>query len=759
MKINTKYLYDLLPAYYRVIDEDQGNQLEAFIGLLAREGGIVEDNIAELYENWFIETCDEWVVPYIGDLLGVKGVHEIDNATIYSRRAYIANTLAYRRRKGTAPIIEQLALDITGWRSKVVEFFQLLSTAQNLNHVRLHNTVTPDLRKMNALDLINTAFDKQSHTIDVRRIETTGLGLYNIMNLGVYLWRLVSYPIENADARLIPAAVDVPDAAYTFSQLGLDTHLFNNPQTEKKIEHLAKEINVPGLLRRRALYDELDNAYQALVNGGVPDYTYFDEAYPPVFQLFLNGSTTPIPLEEIVICNLSSWRLPATSINYKKYELDGSITIVPKNITAAVDPVLGRITFADPTAVSEVSVNYSYGFSGDLGGGPYDRKVSLLELENLNFDWHVGVSKDHAAVGGETIHQTLRDAIGEWNSLPVAMNTGLITIMDNRTYKENLSGIRKIKIDEGKRLFIIAAEWPVKDDPSGVPGVKHRPHGSYNPEDVRPHILGAIVIEGTAPAGLSSGGGLLLNGLIIDGKVNVLNGNLNSLQLNHCTITPYKEGIEIALQQSILNLSLERSISGSIHVMAEDATVTIDECIVDNKAGYTLSVPNGQLAIEKSTIYGEVESQSLDAGNSIFMNELKIERRQFGCVRFSYIPNGSETPRRYRCQPELEIQTQIKELEKQAQLNGVVITNAERQAIKDQIFNWLFPVFNAKSYGHHAYAQLGNATSLQITTGGDDGSEMGAFNYLQQPQREANLNTVLTEYVRLGLEAGIIYVT
>ena len=63
MKIDTKYLYDLLPAYYRVIDEEQGNPLEAFIEILAREGGIVEDNISELYENWFIETCDEWVVP------------------------------------------------------------------------------------------------------------------------------------------------------------------------------------------------------------------------------------------------------------------------------------------------------------------------------------------------------------------------------------------------------------------------------------------------------------------------------------------------------------------------------------------------------------------------------------------------------------------------------------------------------------------------------------------------------------------------
>ena len=755
MKIDTKYLYELLPAYYRVIDEEQGSPLEAFIGLLAREGGIVEDSITQLYENWFIETCDEWVVPYIGDLLGVKGVHEIEDATVYSRRAYIANTLAYRRRKGTAPVIEQLALDITGWRSKVVEFFQLLSTAQNVNHVRLHNTVTPDLRKMNDLDLINTAFDKQSHTIDVRRIET-GPGLYNIMNLGVYLWRLASYPLKKADARLIPATVDIPDAAYTFSQLGLNqlglyTHLFNNPQAEIDIVHLAEEINVPGLLRRRALYYELENAREAMVNGKTPAYQYFHESYPPVFEIFINGAVTPIPSEEIVICNLSSWRLPAASIDYNKYELDGTITTIPKPITAAVDPVLGRITFADPASISEVLVNYSYGFSGDLGGGPYDRKSSLSELEELTFDWHVGV-------GTETIHQTIRDAIDEWNTLG-SERTGLITIMDSRTYEEEITGPQRILIPEGKRLFIIAADWPEKDDPSGGAGVKYRPHGSYNPEDVRPHLLGNIEVEGTASTGSSSGGGLLLNGLLIEGKVTVLDGNLNSFQLNHCTIVPYKEGIEVESQRSILNLSLDRSICGPINVVAEDASVKIEECIIDNKDGHALSVPNGQLAIEKSTIYGKVESQSLDAGNSIFRNELKIERRQFGCVRFSYVTDGSETPRRYRCQPELEIQTQIKELEEEAKLTGIPVTNAEKVAIKDQILDWLFPVFNSNKYGHHAYTQLGGATSMQITTGGDNGSEMGAFNYLQQPQREANLKIILEEYLRLGLEAGIIYVT
>jgi hypothetical protein len=47
----------------------------------------------------------------------------------------------------------------------------------------------------------------------------------------------------------------------------------------------------------------------------------------------------------------------------------------------------------------------------------------------------------------------------------------------------------------------------------------------------------------------------------------------------------------------------------------------------------------------------------------------------------------------------------------------------------------------------------------EIATGAEDGSEMGAYCHLKQPQREANLRLRLEEYLPFGLEAGIIYVT
>ncbi|MBE2268337.1 MAG: hypothetical protein IAE80_08905, partial [Anaerolinea sp.] len=67
--------------------------------------------------------------------------------------------------------------------------------------------------------------------------------------------------------------------------------------------------------------------------------------------------------------------------------------------------------------------------------------------------------------------------------------------------------------------------------------------------------------------------------------------------------------------------------------------------------------------------------------------------------------------------------------------------------------------FTARRYGSPAYAQLALITAAEIRQGAENGAEMGVFNLLMQPQREANLRTRLDEYLPFGLEPGFIYVT
>src|SRR5205085_7132876 len=135
----------------------------------------------------FIETCKEWAVPYIGDLVSYQTAHDV---LPQSLRVEVANTISYRRRKGTAAILEQLARDVTGWHVHVVEFFKLLALSQHMNRVRPDAT-SVDLRKWESLEQLRTPFTSLAHTADVRSI-ASGRGHYNIPNLGIFIWCLNS---------------------------------------------------------------------------------------------------------------------------------------------------------------------------------------------------------------------------------------------------------------------------------------------------------------------------------------------------------------------------------------------------------------------------------------------------------------------------------------------------------------------------------------------------------------------------------------
>lgn len=748
MSVTAKKLYQLLPAFYRLRDSEEGESLKALIEVIAREAGVVDADITQLYENWFIETCDEWVVPYIGDLLGVRGVHSITDADVFSLRAYVANTLSYRRRKGTAPVLEQLALDITGWRARAVEFFQLLETFQNVNHVRLHNVRTPDLRRTDQLELLDTAFDTIAHTADVRHI-SSDRGRHNIPNIGLFLWRLQSYPMTGVTAR------HATGKGFYINPLGFDSHLFNRPQTERVITHLAEEINVPGLLRRRPLYDELEVRRQALADEQKPVCTYFDGSDDPMaLEIVYVDNPDPVKVkpEEILICNLEDWHLPPEKKIYKHIESDGIEKDVEQVIKAAVDPVRGRLTLPAAADVEKVQVGYAYGFSGDVGGGPYDRQkfVSSALPKDHTFDWQVGVSKEKTAAAGEKIFDNLKDAVAAWN-VSTDVSSGVITIMDNHTYEEDLTGDHRIKIDEGRKLLIAAADWPERDDPE-LPGVKHRVTGDLTPEELRPHIKGSLEVE--ADVDSLTGGQLVLDGLLVEGGLSVLEGNLGSLTVSHCTLVPPLNGLGVDSGNEWLNIRLTRTICGPIRLAADISNLLLDECIVDNGEEEAIYSPGTPVQLQKSTLFGSITAQEMEAGNCIFKGNLDVLRQQTGCIRFSYVPIESKTPRRFRCQPDLEIKTRIAEEGETKEL-----LEEDEEDIKNRVLEWLAPAFTSTKYGHHAYAQLSRTCPASIISGAEDGSEMGVFNHLKQPQRESNLRTALDEYMRLGLEAGVIYVT
>ncbi|NCD71698.1 hypothetical protein [Mucilaginibacter agri] len=782
MKFNKENIYELLPSIYRIRDAELNYPLKALIEIIAEQASVMQDNIAGLYDNWFIETCEEWVVPYIGDLLGVQNFHTIAGSPV-SPRAYIANTLRYRRRKGIAPVLEQLAQDTTGLRAHVVEFFELLQTSQYLNHIRLQHPLTPDLRNMQQLANINTAFDTIAHTADVRHI-ASGRGEFNIPNIGLFIWRIQDYPLARVDAYRTVCIPDSPPSSpvssvtnlFIFNPLGNDLNLFNNPVTKTEITYISTELNVPGLLQRRALYDELEARRQALVDGTALVYGYFNNqleieddpttARHPVFEIFANGADTAVPPEEILICNLAKCCTPPSKQSYPRLNSDGTYTLINKKITVAVDPVLGRFMFTD-SSITSALVNYSYGFSGDVGGGPYSRQdtIPLIFQKKQAADskatvtWQAGVSKTETGTG---IFDTIQKALDEWNGLNAGA-TGIIAIMDSRSYFEDLN----IVIKEKSNLLIIAADWPQRIVDDSLPGETERIDGDIIADDLRPHIAGDIKITGVvsgADIERDDCGELTLNGLLIDGKVSVLKGCLGELDLVHCTVVPYKKGVEIIAgvveeeSNEWLSVNITKSICGYVNLNNTNAVLlSAQDSIIDSDigTGFSISATNTAIQLVRVTAFGKTLAKTIEADGCIFNDTVTAQRRQAGCMRFCYIPiKNSQTPRKYHCQPDLEINTETDE-----QSTTTTLSDAEKNDIITQVSGWLVPAFTSVNYKDYGYGQLSNNCPVQITAGADNGSEMGVFNFLQQPQRRSNLQIALSEYLPVSMEAGVIYVT
>src|SRR6185312_5711664 len=136
-------------------------------------------------------------------LIGYRTLYGLTDR-IGSPRAEVANTIAYRRRKGTASMLEQLARDVTEWDARVVEFFQLLATTQYMNHIRPSNIGWVNLRASRLLATIATPFDTAAHTGEVRRIARRR-GRFNIPNVGIYAWRIRAYELAESPAvKLLP---------------------------------------------------------------------------------------------------------------------------------------------------------------------------------------------------------------------------------------------------------------------------------------------------------------------------------------------------------------------------------------------------------------------------------------------------------------------------------------------------------------------------------------------------------------------------
>ncbi|HMI91849.1 MAG TPA: hypothetical protein VK509_10825 [Polyangiales bacterium] len=715
-------LYALLPAIHRMRDAEHGYTFQALLRVIAEQVNVVEDDIAQLYENLFIETAQDWVVPYLGQLVGhVPGAQAVaradrpgcEHARVLVPRREVANSISSRRRKGTLALLEQLANDVGGWPARAVEYFKLLGRAQHVNHLHLARHRSADLRDVDALELIGGPFDACTHTTDVRTIDSHRTrGRYGIPSVGVWVFRLRSYSVTNTAACCVE---EVGPHCFTFSVLGQDAPLYVAPRPEPDPTHIAEELELPVPIRRRAFERRSDDYY-----GEGASFAIRTDGWAGVAA----KGEQPVPAAQLIAADLSDWRY------------------VPALHQVAVDPVLGRLAFPPSQLPKKgVRVSYHYGFAADLGGGEYARPE--LDLP--------GVAKLYR-VGEKEAFQRIGPALEQWRR--DQPQHAVIELSSSGVYVEPLS----IALGDDQTLALRAA---------------NRTRPVLRLIDWQTDLPDALTIA------LGARSRFTLDGLTVTGRsVQVTSSNERAsacgaeLVIRHCTLVPGwgiegdcgpRRASEPSLELTNLRarVEIEQSIVGAIRVHADEVrldpiALCIRDSIVDATAEdrQAVAAADGSwahvaLSIARSTVFGIVDVHAMPSGeNAIFCGCVNVARRQIGCMRFCYVRSDCRTPRRYRCQPDGVIAAVRERIPENGAKQASEIAN-ERLRVT--------PQFSALRYGQPAYAQLATTCATEIARGADDESELGVFHQLYQPQREANLRARLNEYTPADMRVEIIF--
>jgi hypothetical protein len=721
-------LWSLLPAIYRAEDSENfesAGPLRELVNRIGLQAAILRRSNDRLWEDQSIETCDDWAIAYIGDLLATNLVASLDAR---EQRRDVAKTIYYRRRKGTVAILEEIANDITGWDARVVEFFRHLSrsrhnldpaiglpsetsdpagnrTLQQAQGLVGALTKTPmgglaDLRQVYGATKTHSAFDEFFYTADLRRGKGQ-VGWHNIPRLGVFLWRLISFPVgvpidspltktvPNQGIGVTPVQYKACPDHYTFDPTGREIPLFahaSHPFGDRWIS--LAEWQLPTAISKPLLAQELQNLYanQSAVAINFKSLGIFD------------GQGNLIPVAQIT----------ADSRDWASRKA---------NIAFLIEPEKGKVIKGKKASSVEndLLMTYHYGFASPIGAGAFDHRI-LRQTSTPK-----PAPQQDVIGGGNTLV----------TSLTTLAPTGTLTILDSLTYTEvsDLVNIQKVTLQaENNTRSLIRL-------PAPNPNVKE------------------WIFSG------AEGSELILEGLFISGGNLVLQGNFDQVTLRCCTLDPGEAGIapavyaqavdgrdlipcQIWVEGKIHQLTIDRCIMGSIRTRKDTdgfdgaiATLMVTDSILQSLGTeQVITITSGKVNLTRCTVLGSASIHQLEASECILDGVITVENYQQGCVRFSAWTTGSVLPRPYES---VEIAP-------------------------------MAALFSSRRFGQPSYVQLQlgadaaivpGQTGATITAGSQDGSEMGAFAREKSPIKERSLRIKYEEYMPLGLIPVIIYVT
>lgn len=328
-------LWDSLPEMYQAMDiigEDAPGPLRELLNRIGVQAAAVRRDIDGLWADQYIETCADWVIPYIGELVAARLVTGLDPR---GQRLDVASTIRWRRRKGTLTTAAAVARGITGWDTHVVEGFRRLArTRHDLDPPPAAGLVEPvtrtpqggfaDLRSAPGTLLADGPFDQAFHHADLRRGSGTA-GRFAAERLAVYCWRLLSLEVTGATPVRAAGSRD----EYVFDPTGREIPLFLPPSAGG-----TSGSTVGGT----------SGSTSGSTVGGTPGIA--GPAGP--WQV-------PGPLTAAVDRIMAGAGVPAA------YQVTGAVA-------GAVRPETGRFLLAAPASQS-VTVSYQFGLGGPIGAG------------------------------------------------------------------------------------------------------------------------------------------------------------------------------------------------------------------------------------------------------------------------------------------------------------------------------------------------------------------------------------------------------
>jgi hypothetical protein len=808
-------LWGLLPAVYRADDTDKfdaNGPLREMVGRLGAQAAVLRRSIDRLWEDQSIEACDDWVIPYIADLLATHLVQSLDGR---GQRIDVAKTIYYRRRKGTLPVLEEIASDITGWDARVVEFFRRLGrTRHNFDpaiEIPAEDTdksaqafVTADgLATLFNLTLARTPVEPGTIQVFVAGTQIGsdnltgaifGSGLTGTINYATGVTALtftsappagttiaVFYQYRVSGDRSVQLAEGLI-GPLTNTAIGGWADLRNVYGATLVDAELAATTRLAGYARKA--FDEFFHTADFRRGAGQVGWHNIPRLGIFLWRLksFGVGPTMPVEFSqcpgqftfdptgrEIPLFAPSTrsfgsswtspaeWQLPtpitrpmlapalSATPAYPLYSdedpLDGSIiphalgvfednagvfnlvpaghlTASPAKPTSAafyIDPPRGRLVVRRSTSPSALRMTYHYGFPSTIGAGPYDRRVM-----------------------GRRPATTSSPVMGGLGSLTAPLAalapSGRLTIGDFLTYDAVAS---------------------VGSAANGIVDVTVGAENKTRPLIRLPAPSPSVATwTFTGGANAAHPGRLVLDGLFVSGGDIVLSGFFDEVSLICTTLDPGNAGTapvpyalaadgrdlrpcRLWIEGSVKSLILDRSIVGPIQTRAggDIETLTLTNSIVQAVGpDPAITMVTGIANISRCTILGPANLHQLEASECILDDVVGVINTQDGCVRFSAYALGSVLPRQYEC-----------------------VAIAPRA-----------PLFTSQDFGQPAYAQLlasvdsavkSGAKGATISSGAEDGSEMGAFARDKNPIKRRSILIKYQEYMPLGLVPVVIDVT